>query len=84
MHTYRVFEVLDEKEFYTGKTVLLAYPADREAVVAAIFELYGFTQYKTYYYIGRNTQDLISIRYNYVDGYKETWVLRRGLSITPR
>lgn len=80
MHTFKVYEVLDGKEFDTKKTVLLPYPVNRETVVVAVFALYGFTQYQPNYTLSRNTEDIIGIQYNYLqDGYKETWVLRRGL-----
>lgn len=86
MHSYRLFEVLDNEHFDTGKVLkdFNAFNDQNELlkleIVKAIFSLYGFNQYMNYYYVRYNDDnDSIIIYYDYVPGgYKDTWILKKG------
>ena len=102
MHTYRVFECIegDPNPRDTGKTIqvkptfvwddyyAMLFVSNSNAIVSAVFALYGFTLYPTYYKVRQqSTVDLIRICYNYgemvekagEDGFNDTWILKRGV-----
>lgn len=81
-HVYQLYEVgADGEEHPTGKSITCAFPNDRNdqiAIVGELIKLYGFNDYASYYYMRPSTKDKIVFYYNYFEGAKDTWVLKRG------
>ena len=91
-HTYKIFEVDANGQLHdTGKVVSV--PAlnfgrdtygyvkcDELSIVMPVFEKYGYDRsYSGYYHIPtESTKDRIVINYQYHEGLKTTWVLKRG------
>ena len=77
---FEVFDVAkDGKRISTGKTIELKSAKDgRDAIVNAVFALYGFNQYTNYYSITTpDKDDGVAIQYNYGnEGTKDTWYIK--------
>ena len=72
---YRVLEAHpDEKNHKPiGKTIDVKH---NNEVVLAIFELYRFTEYASYYrVVGQVGDEKLEAQYNYPTGFKPDWIL---------